>query len=165
MLDHTTPGYVEPATCNVELTETFGCIACNQMPYIILQATQVKTIGSLQYKSNCSFYQKHIPCRYEPFILNPLRHYSYCYISIPRLNKTLYIKIYKFKGNLDQYNYMLSQDITALELTTSILSNQTFLDTITYGLVTFTGISLIITILSRLITRIIVAVSVKKEIH
>lgn len=85
--------YVEPATCNLEILETFGCIGCNQMPYIVIQATQIKTIGSLQIKSNCSFYQKSISCRYDPFIINPKDRYKNCYISIPRLNKTLYVNL------------------------------------------------------------------------
>lgn len=98
--------YIEPASCNLEILYTSGCIGCNQLPYAVIGSSKVKHIGILQYTSNCSFTVKHLSCNNDLYILNPIKKYDYCSIYIPSINQTLNIHYkYQFVGKLNKLCY------------------------------------------------------------
>ncbi|XP_031624480.1 uncharacterized protein LOC116341510 [Contarinia nasturtii] len=81
----------EKANCDIEVVSSYGCIGCNQKPYIIIQANSIKQKGIIPFQSNCTFDQQYLSCSHEPYALEIEELDSYCYIFMPSLNKTIYI--------------------------------------------------------------------------
>lgn len=93
---------IDRAMCKVDKISSYGCIGCNQKPYVIFKSSSIQKEGIITFESNCTFNKNYLSCTPEPFALEVEELDSFCYIFMPRINKTIYIdtKI-EFVGNLN----------------------------------------------------------------
>lgn len=93
---------IEEAVCNVDKISSYGCIGCNQKPYVIFKSNSIKKEGIIPFESNCTFNKNYLSCTPEPFALEIEELNSFCYIFMPRINKTIYIDTnIEFVGSLN----------------------------------------------------------------
>lgn len=102
---------VIPASCRISVVSTYACDACNQKPYAIFQAYEVKQEGIIPFVSNCTFDRDYLSCNTEYYTLELTDQSSICNLYLPSLNSTLLLNFdYEFLGGLD-----LSKTINSIE--------------------------------------------------
>lgn len=98
---------IEKAMCNVDKISSYGCIGCNQRPYVIFKegikkASSIKKEGIIAFESNCTFNKNYLSCTPKPFVLEVEELDAFCYIFMPSMNKTINIDTnIEFVGNLN----------------------------------------------------------------
>lgn len=146
--------YVEQANCELDNIYTFGCIGCSQMPYAVIQSTNIRHHGTLPFESNCTFNRKILHCSETPDTLVPIKRYNMCHIYIPSLNKSISIEFkYEFYGELSIPEELYSHNNGFKSIVNGLWNNPGFIDTLTYGAFGFTGIGIVTSILVKIVFR------------
>lgn len=139
---------------------TFGCIGCDKMPYAVIQAHKIVNRGILPFVSNCTFDRKVLSCGSNINKIIPSSKYQVCNIYIPNINKTLVLNFtYEFYGELSIQDDIVSHDNGFKGIVKSLVNNPNFLDTLTYGAFTFTGVGILASFILKLSLR---ALALKK---
>lgn len=155
--------YVEQPICEFNVISTYGCIGCNQLSKVYIQTMNVKHEGIIKIDSNCSLSKNYLSCHEQTDELEILKDEKYCRIFIPSMNKTLDFSITnRFMGDLSKYNPMIVSS-NPIELAKSIISNPNFLEGFSISLYTYTGIGALITVLARVIPKLIIMKKVETE--
>lgn len=114
---------IEKAMCSVNKISSYGCIGCNQKPYVIFKASAIKKEGIIPFESNCTFNKNYLSCTPEPFVLEVEDLDAFCYIFMPSMNKTISIDTHiEFVGNLNPTQPEMVSE-SALTIAKNVLLN------------------------------------------
>lgn len=48
--------------CDIDIISSYGCLSCNQFPYIIYQPSNIEAGGLTPFESNCTFKRNFLTC-------------------------------------------------------------------------------------------------------
>jgi hypothetical protein len=140
--------YVKKPECKIDLVMTYGCKACNELPYAVFQAYDIKEPGVLPYESNCTFTKNYLSCSQDPFSLTLNGNYPACTIFIPDLNITIKFDVdYKYLGTLSPMRLMSPKEGTLDAMISALFSGDV--------LSTIAKTTLIATLTSTVITMVV----------
>lgn len=141
---------IEKAMCNVNKISSYGCIGCNQKPYVIFKASSIKKEGIIPFESNCTFNKNYLSCTPDPFILEIDNLDSFCYIFMPSLNKTITIDTHiEFVGNLNAIQPEIMSE-NALSIAKNVLLNWDLANAATVAMAGATIFGVIITSFNKI---------------
>lgn len=125
---------VEKAICDIRKISSYGCIGCNQKPYVIFQADSIKKEGIIPFTSNCTFNKKYLSCSTEAFALEVEQLHTHCYIFMASINKTLMIDTdIEFVGHINPSVPQMSAG-SQWETAKSLVINWDFANYATYAM-------------------------------
>lgn len=151
---------IEKAMCNIDKISSYGCIGCNQKPYIIFKSSSVKKEGIIPFESNCTFNKNYLSCTPEPFVLEVDQLDSNCYIFMPSINKTIYIDTnIEFVGNLNPSQPEMSE--SALTIAKNLFFNWDMANAATVAMAGATIFGVLITTFNKIVQVYLY----RKEIH
>lgn len=140
---------IEKAMCNVNKISSYGCIGCNQKPYVIFKASNIKKEGIIPFESNCSFSKSYLSCTPEPFVLEVDALDAFCYIFMPSMNKTINIDTHiEFIGNLNPIHPEIMSE-SALSIAKNVLLNWDLANAATVAMAGATIFGVLITTFNR----------------
>lgn len=149
--------HVERANCEIDIINSYACLGCSQSPYIVLRAKNIVTPGIMPIETNCTFKQPYISCNDEFYPLELTDSSQCCYLYVRHLNmsKSFCLK-YDFIGNLTMQSIQYSKNVDLSYIISSISSNPNFISGIYSSIVTMTGITIGVGLISKIINRLIV---------
>lgn len=141
---------VVPAMCTININTIYGCKGCTKLPKIIYSPMDVRVEGTLFFESNCTFDKTYFSCGNGPEILTLTALSDYCLIYIPKNNQTINIEVkYEFLGQVEPNSIASSTPTFSDELREAV-SSVPFWQGIVSTFTLFTGISILMTIISRM---------------
>ncbi|WBM84616.1 MAG: glycoprotein [hymenopteran phasma-related virus OKIAV227] len=155
--------FVQKAECNINLDFSYGCIACDENPYVIYTAINIKSEGTMKFESNCSFNTDHLTCSTDPMVLHPADRYNRCKLWIMDTNDTLFIDFkYEFVGKMTNIDRTFAIDNSAYGIAKSIMDNPNFFSSLMWSFTSMSLIAVALGVLSKIISRIILIRSAKE---
>lgn len=155
--------FLKRPQCDINVLSTYGCIACEDLPYAIMSASNIKEEGAVQFESNCTFTTSHLSCNPELYKLTLADNDEYCRINIGSLNKSIVLHFdYMFLGTLKPIYTMLGKD-TALDVIKNIATNEDFIYSLSKTALYCSAIGSMIGIIVRMVRFYIVTNSIAKS--
>lgn len=143
--------YVEKSICDLTVSMEYACTGCNTFPYIVIQATNIKSEGLIPVTSNCTMIKPYLSCGPDPYKFEFITDAKMCAIRVESMNMTIMANFnYVFKGELNPMTSIYTTD-KSTDIITDLIKSDGFFKGITQTLGMFSLLTIGLTFITAII--------------